>query len=584
MLFYGKIINRDFILKIYGGFDMKKVEEFQETKKLINEYKELGDKIPELESKIELNKAQATRRIARIKEEMEMSWEDVEFNISKDELAKQSENQIKQIEEELEIENSDLEKQINDTNDARKFFRTDANFKTITMEIEEIKKEIVKEELDLKKLETELQEFYIDEEKRKENPLRWQEIYKETDAIKNNIKELNKILEEYSKFKEELNSINLTPEEYKKMLAMENERIAKNVEPTNPEPTNPEPTNPEPTNPEPTNPEPTNPEPTNPEPTNPEPTNPEPTNPEPTNPEPTNPEPTNPRPTNPEPTNPEPTNPEPTNPEPTNPEVFKPQLPLKNIKITICPYTNTIVLEANDKNGKPFMVYQELNYDKKNGKEVRKNIVDKYALSNSKKLDPNVLSILDLAGCETEIDEYTGVMDITDDREGIHTFDLHYDLDYMYKSNKLNHGEKRYAAKLAKQAKEIKGVSVSKKRTGIFAQLGSLLTASKQKKLTEARRGREQELYSGKNSMERAKMDREEPEAVSAWEQARRKFVEGIVQKDIVEQKWTDISDEEKEAMIEEHLYNFDDRYEYKVGGFKTKEPDDGDGREPGDE
>ena len=206
---------------------MKKVEEFQETQKLMEEFKGFDNKVSELENQIKQNENRANIKIERLESQLDLTWEDVEFEIDRKSLQEEIEKQIKNVKSDLDKENKELNKEIKESKDSKKYFRTDAHFQTITMEIEEMKKEVRKEELDLKKKDIELQEFYNEEEH--ENPLKWQEIYKEQDDLRKNIAELNAKIEEYSKFKEELNSINLTPEEYKKMFEREAERIAEEV-------------------------------------------------------------------------------------------------------------------------------------------------------------------------------------------------------------------------------------------------------------------------------------------------------------------------------------------------------------------
>lgn len=207
---------------------MRKVEEFQETQKLMDEYNAFDTKIPELEKQIEVNKEKADRRIAKLEEAKQPNEQDDEFKLDRNEIIKQCEEQIKKEEEELSEKNKPLSDELEEVKDSKKYFRTDAHFKTITMEIESMKKEVTKGELELKEKDIELQKFRAEENH--ENPLKWQEIYKEQDELRKDIKALNAKIEEYSKFKEELNTINLTPEEYKEMFKREEERIAREIE------------------------------------------------------------------------------------------------------------------------------------------------------------------------------------------------------------------------------------------------------------------------------------------------------------------------------------------------------------------
>lgn len=207
---------------------MKSIEEFQETQKLIDEYNGFDNKVGELENKIELNKKMSDARIERLKEQLNLTWEDVEFEIDRNSLQKEIENSIKNEEKNLQKENEDLNKEIKESKDSKKFFRTDNNLRTITMEIEAMKNEIDSEELEIDKKNIELREFYSQEQH--EDNFKWKKIYDEIDSLKDNISKLNDKIKQYTEFKEELNSINLTPDEYKEMFKRENERIAKETQ------------------------------------------------------------------------------------------------------------------------------------------------------------------------------------------------------------------------------------------------------------------------------------------------------------------------------------------------------------------
>ena len=207
---------------------MRSVKDFQETQKLMDEYKSYNDKVPELENKIEINNKKSAVKIERLEEQLKMTYTDAEFEIDRESLQQEINNQIEKEKESLEAENSKVEAEIKENKENSKYFRTDANIKTITMEIKEMQKEVQKYKLELAKKEIELQEFYAEGEEH-EDPLKWQKIYKEKDELNKNINELTAKIEEYTKFKEELLSIELTADEYKKMFAREAEKQNKEV-------------------------------------------------------------------------------------------------------------------------------------------------------------------------------------------------------------------------------------------------------------------------------------------------------------------------------------------------------------------
>ena len=207
---------------------MRSVKDFQETQKLIDEYKSYNDKIPELENKIEINNKKSAVKIERLEEQLKMTYSDAEFEIDRESLQQEINNQIEKEKESLEAENLKVEEEIKENKENSKYFRTDANIKTITMEIKEMQKEVQKCKLELAKKEIELQEFYAEGEEH-EDPLKRQKIYKEKDELNKNINELTAKIEEYTKFKEELLSIELTADEYKKMFAREAEKQNKEV-------------------------------------------------------------------------------------------------------------------------------------------------------------------------------------------------------------------------------------------------------------------------------------------------------------------------------------------------------------------
>lgn len=207
---------------------MRSVKDFQETQKLMDEYKSYNDKVPELENKIEINNKKSAVKIERLEEQLKMTYTDAEFEIDRESLQQEINNQIEKEKESLEAENSKVEAEIKENKENSKYFRTDANIKTITMEIKEMQKEVQKYKLELAKKEIELQEFYAEGDEH-EDPLKWQKIYKEKDELNKNINELTAKIEEYSKFKEELLSIELTADEYKEMFAREAEKQNKEV-------------------------------------------------------------------------------------------------------------------------------------------------------------------------------------------------------------------------------------------------------------------------------------------------------------------------------------------------------------------
>lgn len=207
---------------------MRSVKDFQETQKLMDEYKSYNDKVPELENKIEINNKKSAVKIEKLEEQLKMTYSDAEFEIDRESLQQEINNQIEKEKESLEAENSKVEAEIKENKENSKYFRTDTNIKTITMEIKEMQKEVQKYKMELAKKEIELQEFYAEGEEH-EDPLKWQKIYKEKDELNKNINELTAKIEEYTKFKEELLSIELTADEYKKMIAREAEKQNKEV-------------------------------------------------------------------------------------------------------------------------------------------------------------------------------------------------------------------------------------------------------------------------------------------------------------------------------------------------------------------
>lgn len=198
---------------------MRKIEEFNKTQMLMEEFEKITNKGPEIDGQIEELNSRTNLTIERLEDEMKENMEDIEFNLDRESVEKEYQKRIDEAKKEQKSELAKLNKEKEENSDDKKYFRTDENIKTITMEIKDMKEEIRREELDLKKKDIELQEFY--DEEQHENPLRWQEIYNEQDAIRKNIKELSDKIEEYSNFLNELKSIELTPEEYRKMYERE---------------------------------------------------------------------------------------------------------------------------------------------------------------------------------------------------------------------------------------------------------------------------------------------------------------------------------------------------------------------------
>ena len=62
---------------------MKKIEEFNKTQMLIDEFKKLKDRGPELDNQIDQLNRRTNLTIERLEEEMKPSWEDVEFNLDR---------------------------------------------------------------------------------------------------------------------------------------------------------------------------------------------------------------------------------------------------------------------------------------------------------------------------------------------------------------------------------------------------------------------------------------------------------------------------------------------------------------------
>ena len=175
---------------------MKKVSEFTKTQALIDEYNKLKNKVPNLETQMKQNEKRTKVKIEKLKSDMQ-------------------ENQ--------------------------KFFCTDKNFKTITMEIEAMKREVEDGKLEIKRKEyeikgNELKEQEFSAKPDKENPLEWLELRKESEKkeqeigkINKEINAMNKKIEEYSKFKGELNQqlSTFTAIDFNKMRERENNKTDK---------------------------------------------------------------------------------------------------------------------------------------------------------------------------------------------------------------------------------------------------------------------------------------------------------------------------------------------------------------------
>ena len=189
---------------------MKKVEEFQKTQNLMNEYHKLEDKITNY--KKEQEKLSTEKNIIKqtytkgIKKEEYKGYEEFEEKLKEDvdeypidphDLEKEYEDKIQKIE-------SDLEK----VEETHKFFCNDNNFKTITMEMKEMEEAIQEAEneknIEIAKLDLQWNELIAKKdfdgalEKRQEKELTLKRFDKD-------IKELKDRLSEYAKFKEKLN-------------------------------------------------------------------------------------------------------------------------------------------------------------------------------------------------------------------------------------------------------------------------------------------------------------------------------------------------------------------------------------------
>ena len=206
---------------------MKKVEEFQKTQNLMNEYHKLEDKITNY--KKEQEKLSTEKNIIKqtytkgIKKEEYKGYEEFEEKLQQDvdeyhidprDLEKEYEDKIQKIE-------SDLEK----VEETHKFFCNDNNFKTITMEMKEMEEAIQEAEneknIEIAKLDLQWNELIAKKdfdgalEKRQEKELTLKRFDKD-------IKELKDRLSEYAKFKEKLNEIlrKFSVEDFRKMNEM----------------------------------------------------------------------------------------------------------------------------------------------------------------------------------------------------------------------------------------------------------------------------------------------------------------------------------------------------------------------------
>ena len=195
---------------------MRKIEEFKETQKLMDEFKKIENKVPEINNKINDINTRTNITIEKLEDEMNLSWEDVEFNLNRNSVTKEYQKRIEEVKKEQKEKIDLLNKEKEESENERKEFFSDDKAKTITMEIKEMeneisvgKLEIKKKEIEIQQKDIELQEFY--NEKEHEDPLRWQDIYNEQDRLKAEIKEIKeningfeKKIEEYSEFKQKI--------------------------------------------------------------------------------------------------------------------------------------------------------------------------------------------------------------------------------------------------------------------------------------------------------------------------------------------------------------------------------------------
>ena len=121
---------------------MKNVSEFTKTQALIDEYNKLKNKVPKLEAQMEQNKKRTEAKKEKFKRDMQENKEDIEYKLDRAAVEAEYGKQIEQEEKNLEEENGKIKEEINKAKEDKKFFCTDKNFKTITMEINAMNKKI----------------------------------------------------------------------------------------------------------------------------------------------------------------------------------------------------------------------------------------------------------------------------------------------------------------------------------------------------------------------------------------------------------------------------------------------------------
>ena len=186
---------------------MKKPEEFNKTEALMETFKEMEETLKEQALTIEKELSVLQLHKEKLQEEMQQTWEDGEFDIDRESVEKEYQNQIQEAEK--DIKEKEHEQEENEVakreHTIQEFFQKDGNIDVVTQEIEDIQKEIEAEQEEVDQFNEELKEFYMQEQT--EHPLRWQEIYNEQDAIRKNIEDLNNKMTELSNLKEEVTAI-----------------------------------------------------------------------------------------------------------------------------------------------------------------------------------------------------------------------------------------------------------------------------------------------------------------------------------------------------------------------------------------
>lgn len=227
---------------------MKKVEDFQKTQKLMNEYNELEDKITNY--KKEQDKLLTEKNIIKqtytkgIKKEEYKGYEDFEEKLKRDvdeyhidprDLEKEYEDKIQKID-------SDLQK----VEEIHKFFCNDNNFKVITMEINEMEQAVEdaqnEKNIEIAKMDLKYNELMA--EKNYDGALEQRKLKeKVSEKFDKDIKELEDKITEYKKFKELLNEKlkDFTVEDFRTMSQMKSSQQTQD-QPTQEQPAQDQPT------------------------------------------------------------------------------------------------------------------------------------------------------------------------------------------------------------------------------------------------------------------------------------------------------------------------------------------------------